>query len=88
MSMHEDLAELHHHILGRRIDEALAIVRDLEAIEEAKHEKLLKDLQWARGYSYEANMGDYSTGSITRAKEQVDAATQALIDAGYEVPTW
>lgn len=54
----------------------------------AGHEVLLKDLQNARDYSYEASMGDYSMASITRAKEDVDAAKKNLTDAGYEIPEW
>lgn len=56
--------------------------------EKNSHEALLARLQSARNYSYEANMGDYSIESINRAQHMVAEAKQALIDAGYEVPTW
>jgi len=71
------------------LGEDLTYVKDEPTPEqEAEHARLLKALQSARNYSYEANMGDYSMASIKHAKAQVDAAKQALIDAGYEVPTW
>lgn len=52
------------------------------------HKILLADLQNARDYSYEANMGDYSLASIDRAREDVEAAKKNLTDAGYEIPEW
>lgn len=71
-------------LLEKRRDELTEITdKDPE-----EHKRLLKALEHARNYSYEANMGDYSMASINSAKAQVDAAKQALIDAGYEVPTW
>lgn len=56
----------------------------IDAHSEAGHEILLKDLQNARNYSMEANLGDYSMASINRAAEQVKEAKKNLIDAGYE----
>ena len=55
---------------------------------EEEYIRLIKRLESARNYSYEATMGDYSMSSINRAQVQVEAAKQALIDAGYEVPEW
>lgn len=77
-------------LLEKRRDELteMTYVREHEAEDEEEHARLLKDLEHARNYSYEANMGDYSMASINSAKAQVDAAKQALTDAGYEVPTW
>lgn len=60
----------------------------IDAHSEAGHEILLKDLENARNYSYEANMGDYSMSSINAAKERLDAAKKNLTDAGYEIPEW
>lgn len=75
---------------GQRVfltmDELEEVVTFAQALKE--HTRLLKRLQSARNYSYEATMGDYSMDSINRAQAQVTEAKQALEDAGYEVPTW
>lgn len=60
---------------------------ELDALKE-EYARLLKNLDRARNYSYEATMGDYSMASINNAQERVEAAKKAFTDAGYEVPTW
>lgn len=83
-------AERVSKIDGIKWAEVIDIYTDetVERFKAKNEEQLLKDLQDAREYSYTANMGDYSMSSIKDAQEQVQVATQALKDAGFEVPTW
>ena len=85
MSTHEERAEAMDHALIEAYETAADLT---EAAREAEHARLLKALQDARNYSYEATMSDYSMASINSAKDQVEKAKRDLINAGYEVPTW